>query len=191
MPGVSIDPRPKVGIGQVAVLNVSTGRTMTRRGFLIDIDTDDILAVLLERYPPLEIVNQILVPAMRHVGDLFGKGEILLPFVLQSAEVMKAAVSRLEPHMERRDGSARGRVLLATVNMDAIGAKDAGTAVSLYEVDERGRELVSRVVRRHEGVSFGETWYESDHSIVAGRGTVIGSVTNSSSGSANEPPPAA
>jgi 5-methyltetrahydrofolate--homocysteine methyltransferase len=50
---------------------------------------EDALMILLQRYRPLDIINTILVPAMRHVGDLFGKGEILLPFVLQSAEVMK------------------------------------------------------------------------------------------------------
>lgn len=79
---------------------------------------DDILAVLLERYPPLEIVNTILVPAMRHVGELFGKGELLLPFVLQSAEAMKKSVAWLEPHMDRVDEEGGTRVLLATVQGD-------------------------------------------------------------------------
>jgi len=62
---------------------------------------DDILAILRERFKPLDIINQILVPAMRHVGELFGKGEILLPFVLQSAEVMRASVDLLEPFMDK------------------------------------------------------------------------------------------
>lgn len=79
---------------------------------------EDILAVLLERYPPLEIVNQILVPAMRHVGDLFGKGELLLPFVLLSAEVMKKSVAWLEPHMQRIEQEEGIKVLLATVQGD-------------------------------------------------------------------------
>ena len=79
---------------------------------------EDILAVLLDRYPPLEIVNQILVPAMRHVGELFGKGELLLPFVLQSAEAMKKSVAWLEPHMQKVDQEEGTRVLLATVQGD-------------------------------------------------------------------------
>ncbi|MFO8071020.1 MAG: homocysteine S-methyltransferase family protein [Polyangia bacterium] len=79
---------------------------------------DDLLAILLERYAPFEIVSRILVPAMRRVGELFGRGEMLLPFVLQSAEVMKAAVSVLEPLMERRQGDNATRILLATVAGD-------------------------------------------------------------------------
>ena len=79
---------------------------------------EDILAVLLERYPPLEIVNQVLVPAMRHVGDLFGKGELLLPFVLQSAEAMKKSVAWLEPHMQKVEQDEGIKVLLATVQGD-------------------------------------------------------------------------
>ena len=79
---------------------------------------DDILAILRERFKPINIINQILVPAMRHVGELFGKGEILLPFVLQSAEVMKAAVTLLEPHMDKADGGTATKILLATVQGD-------------------------------------------------------------------------
>jgi 5-methyltetrahydrofolate--homocysteine methyltransferase len=74
--------------------------------------------VLLERNRPLDIVNQILVPAMRHVGELFGKGELLLPFVLQSAEAMKKSVAWLEPHMDRVDQEEGIKVLLATVQGD-------------------------------------------------------------------------
>jgi 5-methyltetrahydrofolate--homocysteine methyltransferase len=79
---------------------------------------EDILSVLLERYRPLEIVNQILVPAMRHVGELFGRGELLLPFVLQSAEAMKKSVAWLEPYMDRVDQEGGIKVLLATVQGD-------------------------------------------------------------------------
>ncbi len=79
---------------------------------------EDILAVLLDRYPPLDIVNQILVPAMRHVGELFGKGELLLPFVLQSAEAMKKSVAWLEPHMQKVDQEESTKILLATVQGD-------------------------------------------------------------------------
>jgi 5-methyltetrahydrofolate--homocysteine methyltransferase len=67
---------------------------------------------------PLDIVNQDLLAGMGTVGELFGKGEMQLPFVLQSAETMKAAVAHLEPHMERVEGSARGKIVLATVRGD-------------------------------------------------------------------------
>ena len=67
---------------------------------------------------PLEIVNEVLLDGMKTVGDLFGAGEMQLPFVLQSAEVMKAAVAILEPYMERSDQGGKGKVVLATVKGD-------------------------------------------------------------------------
>ena len=79
---------------------------------------EDTLTILLKRYRPVDIINTILVPAMRHVGDLFGKGEILLPFVLQSAEVMKKSVGFLEPYMDKADPSDKLKILLATVQGD-------------------------------------------------------------------------
>lgn len=81
-------------------------------------DLDDILVMLLESYTPLEIVNQLLVPAMREVGELFGNGEMLLPFVLQSAEVMRKSVEILEPRMEKSGHDDTVTVLLATVQGD-------------------------------------------------------------------------
>ena len=81
-------------------------------------DLDDLLAILRERFKAVDIINQILVPAMRHVGVLFGKGEILLPFVLQSAEVMKDSVTLLETYMDKAEGAATTAILLATVQGD-------------------------------------------------------------------------
>ena len=72
----------------------------------------------LQTKPALEIVNDVLLPGMRIVGDLFGSGEMQLPFVLQSAEVMKTAVAHLEPHMEKTDESGKGTIVLATVKGD-------------------------------------------------------------------------
>jgi 5-methyltetrahydrofolate--homocysteine methyltransferase len=66
----------------------------------------------------LEIINDTLLGGMKVVGDLFGAGEMQLPFVLTSAEVMKAAVAHLEPHMERSDDDGKGRIVLATVKGD-------------------------------------------------------------------------
>jgi len=67
---------------------------------------------------PLVIINDHLLSGMKVVGELFGKGEMQLPFVLQSAEVMKIAVAILEPHMEKTDDEGRGKILLATVKGD-------------------------------------------------------------------------
>ncbi len=68
--------------------------------------------------PPLAIVNDVLLAGMRTVGELFGAGEMQLPFVLQSAEVMKTAVAYLEPHMEKTDDDGKGTIVLATVKGD-------------------------------------------------------------------------
>ncbi len=67
---------------------------------------------------PLRIVNDVLLDGMKVVGELFGSGEMQLPFVLQSAEVMKAAVAYLEPHMEKADTVGKGKIVLATVKGD-------------------------------------------------------------------------
>jgi 5-methyltetrahydrofolate--homocysteine methyltransferase len=72
----------------------------------------------METYPPLEIINNILLDGMKTVGELFGAGKMQLPFVLQSAEVMKAAVRHLEPHMEKVEGAEKGSMLIATVSGD-------------------------------------------------------------------------
>lgn len=72
----------------------------------------------LKKYPPLEIINTILMDGMKEVGELFGAGKMQLPFVLQSAEVMKQAVSYLEPFMEKVAGAEKGRIVLATVKGD-------------------------------------------------------------------------
>ncbi|WP_428940806.1 methionine synthase [Fontivita pretiosa] len=72
----------------------------------------------LGRYSPLDIINNILLEGMKVVGDLFGSGQMQLPFVLQSAETMKAAVAHLQPHMEKVQGQSKGRIVLATVKGD-------------------------------------------------------------------------
>ncbi len=77
----------------------------------------DIQEALLH-YEPLAIINDILLDGMKTVGELFGSGKMQLPFVLQSAEVMKAAVKVLEPLMEKVEGSEKGSILLATVQGD-------------------------------------------------------------------------
>lgn len=80
----------------------------------LEADLDEALATRTA----LEIVNDTLLSGMKTVGDLFGAGEMQLPFVLQSAEVMKAAVGYLEPHMEKADATGKGTIVLATVKGD-------------------------------------------------------------------------
>ncbi|MFE6786523.1 methionine synthase [Streptomyces sp. NPDC057680] len=80
----------------------------------LEADLDEALTIR----PALEIVNEILLDGMKTVGELFGSGQMQLPFVLQSAEVMKTAVAHLEPHMEKTDADGKGTIVLATVRGD-------------------------------------------------------------------------
>ncbi len=82
------------------------------------IGLENSLKEALEKYPPLEIINNILLDGMKTVGDLFGSGQMQLPFVLQSAEAMKSAVKYLEPLMEKVEGVEKGTLVLATVKGD-------------------------------------------------------------------------
>ncbi len=85
-----------------------------RDGLVIDLDE-----ALASPMAALDIVNDVLLDGMRVVGELFGSGQMQLPFVLQSAETMKMAVAYLEPHMERADGqTSKGRLVIATVKGD-------------------------------------------------------------------------
>ena len=76
------------------------------------------LTLALDKHQPLDIINTFLLDGMKVVGDLFGAGKMQLPFVLQSAETMKAAVAYLEPYMERVEGQQKGTIVLATVKGD-------------------------------------------------------------------------
>ena len=82
------------------------------------IGLEDSLTEALKKYPPLDIINNILLGGMKVVGELFGSGQMQLPFVLQSAEAMKAAVKFLEPFMEKADSTNKGTMVLATVKGD-------------------------------------------------------------------------
>ncbi|MGW4777397.1 methionine synthase [Streptomyces filamentosus] len=80
----------------------------------LEADLDEALTTT----PALDIVNDTLLDGMKTVGELFGSGQMQLPFVLQSAEVMKTAVAHLEPHMEKSDADGKGTIVLATVRGD-------------------------------------------------------------------------
>jgi 5-methyltetrahydrofolate--homocysteine methyltransferase len=93
--------------------------------------------------PPLAIINENLLAGMKTVGELFGSGQMQLPFVLQSAEVMKAAVAHLEPHLEKAgdgESSAKGRIVLATVKGDV---HDIGKNLVDIILSNNGYEVVN------------------------------------------------
>ncbi len=100
--------------------------------------------VLRER-DPVSVLNEILLPAMKDVGDRFGAGELILPFVLQSAEVMKRAVAHLEQFLDRTEGHAKGQVVIATVFGDVhdIGKNLVKTILSNngYTVHDLGKQV--------------------------------------------------
>ena len=94
---------------------------------------------------PVRVLNDVLLPAMKEVGDKFGAGELILPFVLQSAEVMKKAVKHLEQFLERTEGYTKGKVVLATVYGDVhdIGKSLVNTILSNngYTVFDLGKQV--------------------------------------------------
>jgi 5-methyltetrahydrofolate--homocysteine methyltransferase len=104
---------------------------------------------------PLDIINNLLLEGMKVVGERFGSGEMQLPFVLQSAEVMKAAVALLEPHMEKSDTGGKGTMVIATVRGDVhdIGKNlvDIILTNNGYEVVNLGiKQPISEIIRAAE-----------------------------------------
>src|SRR5687768_7480992 len=97
------------------------------------------------RENPVRVLNEVLLPAMKEVGDKFGAGELILPFVLQSAEVMKKAVKHLEQFLEKAEGFTKGKVVLATVYGDVhdIGKSLVNTILSNngYTVYDLGKQV--------------------------------------------------
>jgi 5-methyltetrahydrofolate--homocysteine methyltransferase len=91
------------------------------RAHIIDGEKEGLVETIqaaLAKYKPLEVINDHLLDGMKTVGELFGSGQMQLPFVLQSAEVMKMAVAQLEPLMEKVSGQTKGKIILATVKGD-------------------------------------------------------------------------
>ena len=99
----------------------------------------------LTQRPALQIINDTLLAGMKTVGELFGSGQMQLPFVLQSAEVMKAAVAHLEPHMETGDDSGKGRIVLATVRGDV---HDIGKNLVDIILSNNGYEVVNLGIKQ-------------------------------------------
>jgi 5-methyltetrahydrofolate--homocysteine methyltransferase len=101
----------------------------------------------LERHPALQIINTFLLDGMKVVGELFGSGQMQLPFVLQSAETMKAAVAQLEPHLEKLDGqsSSKGKFLIATVKGDV---HDIGKNLVDIILTNNGYEVINLGIKQ-------------------------------------------
>jgi 5-methyltetrahydrofolate--homocysteine methyltransferase len=99
----------------------------------------------VEKIGAVPTLNQVLLPAMKEVGDKFGAGELILPFVLQSAEVMKRAVAQLENYLERMEGHTKGKVVIATVFGDVhdIGKSLVNTILTNngYTVVDLGKQV--------------------------------------------------
>ena len=104
----------------------------------------------LTRQDPVGVLNNVLLPAMKEVGDKFGAGELILPFVLQSAEVMKKSVAYLEQFMDKVEGSTKGTVVLATVYGDVhdIGKNLVKTILSNngYTVHDLGKQVPANTI---------------------------------------------
>ncbi|WP_083502609.1 methionine synthase [Sphaerimonospora mesophila] len=107
----------------------------------LEADLDEALA----QRPALEIINEVLLDGMKTVGELFGSGQMQLPFVLQSAEVMKAAVAYLEPYMDRVEGATKGRIVLATVKGDV---HDIGKNLVDIILSNNGYEVVNLGIKQ-------------------------------------------
>jgi 5-methyltetrahydrofolate--homocysteine methyltransferase len=120
----------------------SVERRLAQR--IVDGDRDGLQAdldeALAKDHEPLEIVNEILLGGMKTVGELFASGEMQLPFVLQSAETMKSAVSYLEPKMEKTDQGQKGTIVLATVKGDV---HDIGKNLVDIILTNNGYEVVN------------------------------------------------
>ncbi len=119
----------------------------------VEADIDEILARGPEdrrSQGAVEILNTVLLPAMKEVGDKFGAGELILPFVLQSAEVMKKAVAHVEKFLERKEGVSKGLIVLATVYGDVhdIGKNLVKTILSNngYQVIDLGKQVPAETI---------------------------------------------
>ena len=117
----------------------------------VEADIDEIILNSAARHnTAVETLNTVLLPAMKEVGDKFGAGELILPFVLQSAEVMKKAVAHLEQYLERKEGTSKGLVVLATVYGDVhdIGKNLVKTILANngYTVIDMGKQVPAETI---------------------------------------------
>jgi 5-methyltetrahydrofolate--homocysteine methyltransferase len=118
---------------------------------------EELIDRAVEKLGAVPVLNDVLLPAMKEVGDKFGAGELILPFVLQSAEVMKKAVAHLENYLEKSEGQTKGKVVLATVYGDVhdIGKSLVNTILTNngYTVFDLGKQVpVNTIIEKAEEV---------------------------------------
>ena len=131
---------------KVKVVAASVEERLKNR--IVDGERDGLGADLdeaLKTYKALDIINNLLLEGMKVVGELFGSGQMQLPFVLQSAETMKAAVAYLQPYMEKVDGQSRGKMILATVRGDV---HDIGKNLVDIILSNNGYEVVNLGIKQ-------------------------------------------
>jgi 5-methyltetrahydrofolate--homocysteine methyltransferase len=124
---------------------------------------EDWIDKAVDKIGAVPVLNEVLLPAMKEVGDKFGAGELILPFVLQSAEVMKRAVARLENYLDRIEGYTKGTVVIATVFGDVhdIGKSLVNTILTNngYTVVDLGKQVpVSTIIeaaKEHDATAIG------------------------------------
>ena len=125
-----------------------------------------------EIYAPLDIINDHLLAGMKVVGDLFGSGQMQLPFVLQSAEVMKMAVSHLEAFMEKTEGGSKGSIVLATVKGDV---HDIGKNLVDIILSNNGYTVYNLGIKKPIGDII-EKWHEAGADAIGLSGLLVKSV---------------
>ena len=118
---------------------------------------EELIDAAVAKLSAVPVLNDVLLPAMKEVGDKFGAGELILPFVLQSAEVMKKAVARLENYLEKAEGQTKGKVVLATVYGDVhdIGKSLVNTILTNngYTVFDLGKQVpVNTIIEKAQEV---------------------------------------
>jgi 5-methyltetrahydrofolate--homocysteine methyltransferase len=124
---------------------------------------EDQIDLAVEKIGAVPVLNQVLLPAMKEVGDKFGAGELILPFVLQSAEVMKRAVAQLEKYLDKLEGYTKGTVVLATVFGDVhdIGKSLVNTILTNngYTVVDLGKQVpiqtILEAAKEHDATAIG------------------------------------
>src|SRR5690242_9554732 len=124
---------------------------------------EDQIDAAVEKIGAVPTLNDVLLPAMKEVGDKFGAGELILPFVLQSAEVMKRAVAQLEKYLDKLEGYTKGTVVLATVFGDVhdIGKSLVNTILTNngYTVVDLGKQVpiqaILEAAKQHDATAIG------------------------------------
>jgi len=126
-------------------------------------EVDTVLAEVLKNHTAIDTINNILLPAMKEVGEKFGSGELILPFVLQSAEVMKKSVAYVEQFLDKNDSASKGTIVLATVYGDVhdIGKNLVKTILSNngFNVVDLGKQVpVSNIIeeaKKSQAIAIG------------------------------------